>query len=235
MEKQRTGAADDRGLIAFLRDAFTPSWSPGLVVPAAALAILLTASNIFILRTMPEHGDLPLPFLAAALVRLGGLIVLQVGILRILTASPRRPWAIDAAYAVFVPLAIASAIVPTTIEKLVGAADQPVGLLASTSLSLILLAPLSAWGVAIASARPLAWRPGPYLRAFGRWLPQLIVWSLVLTAPLALLHARLDAWLIRGAGEWFWPVALFDGPLSALLALVGFALSAAAYRRVTQA
>ena len=223
------------GLTTFLWDALARLWTRRLLLPAIALVLLLTASNIFILKNMPKGGDLPINFLLGALVRIGGLIVLEIGILRIFTDSPRRPWAIDGAYALFLPVTIAGIAISALAEKLIGAGDEPAGLLAGNVLVTILLAPFAAWMVAIATARPLAWRPGPYMRTFGRWLPQLIVWSLLLITPLAVLHAILDAWLVKGAGDWFWPVALLDGPLSALFGLIGFSLNANAYRRVTQA
>ena len=40
--------------------------------------------------------------------------------------------------------------------------------------------------------------------------------------------------LLGGVGDWFWPLALVDGPLSAVLVLLGLALASAAYRRVAR-
>ena len=68
--------------------------------------------------------------------------------------------------------------------------------------------------------------------AFRHWLPHYLVWSLLLVTPLGLAHGLIDLRLVAGAGEGFWPLALVDGPLSTLLALVGLGLGAAAYRRV---
>jgi hypothetical protein len=96
----------------------------------------------------------------------------------------------------------------------------------------LLTAPFVVWFTAIAVERPLAWRPRPYFRDFDRWLPPVLVWALLLTTPMGIVHALLDEWLLEGAGDAFWPVTLIDGPLSAAMALIGFALAAEAYRRV---
>ena len=66
------------------------------------------------------------------------------------------------------------------------------------------------------------------------WLLQLIFWSLLLTTPLGFAHVVIDDAVLRGVGDWFWPAMLFDGLLSVVIALLGFALNAAAYRRVAR-
>ena len=72
------------------------------------------------------------------------------------------------------------------------------------------------------------------MAALLQWLPPLLFWALLLTTPLGIAHAVLGDWLIEGAGSWFWPAALIDGPLSVAAALLGFALTAEAYRRVAR-
>ena len=223
------------GAVAFLREALGRLYTRELLVPAILLVILLTASNIVILMNKPSPGQVPpVGFIAGALVRVIGLIVLEVGILRILTSSPRRPWKLDGAFFLFILVVIVSIALSALMGKLVGERDTPAGMLLTNAITTIVLAPFAAWVTAIAVARPLAWRPGPYMRDFRAWLPQLLLWSLLLVTPVAVLHGSLDAWMIKGAGKWFWPVALFDGPLSVVIALLGFSLNAAAYRRVAR-
>ena len=72
------------------------------------------------------------------------------------------------------------------------------------------------------------------MRAFGRWLPPLLVWSLLVSAPLAFVHAVVDMALLEGRIAWFWTAALLDGLLSAILVIVTYALYAAAYGRVAR-
>jgi hypothetical protein len=235
MEQARTGSGRSAAgnLLDFLADALTPLLTRSLLWPIVALAILLTGSNIFILLNMPKSGTLPLPFIVAGLVRVVGLLVLEVAILRTITTSERPRWKLDGAFLLFVGIALLSILVSVAMGRLFGQE----GTLAKTMSNLattIILAPLAGWVAAVAVADPLAWRPRPYLRKFASWLPQILFWSIVLVTPIAVLHASLDAWLINGADEWFWPVALVDGPLSVLIALFGVGLNAAAYRRVAR-
>ena len=224
------------GAVRFLSEALGRLFARELLLPALLLATLLTFSNIYILMHMPKPGQgLPWQFLAGAAVRIGGLLLLEVGILRILTNSDRPRWRPDGALGLFALAAIAGMAISAAVGALVGDRTDPVAMLATNMLVTVALAPFAAWIVAIAVARPLAWRPSPYMRDFSRWLPYVILWSLLLVTPLAVLHGTLDAWLIRGAGDWFWPVALLDGPLSAFFGLIGFSLNAAAYRRVAEA
>src|SRR3546814_20201630 len=62
-------------------------------LPAGLLLVILTLSNIVILFNIPEAGAVPsYAFLAAAFVRIGGILVLSVAILRILAPGGRYPW-----------------------------------------------------------------------------------------------------------------------------------------------
>jgi hypothetical protein len=75
------------------------------------------------------------------------------------------------------------------------------------------------------SPRP-AWRPDG-----GFWL---YAATMLIVTPLGELHGAVNRWLIAGAGKWFWPVALADGALGAIIALLGLALASVAYRRVAR-
>jgi succinate dehydrogenase hydrophobic anchor subunit len=228
-------AARREGASAFLREALAPLFTRAMVVPVLLLTLLLTATNIVLASHVPPDGrPPPLTFILAGFVRVAGLLVLAVAILRRLTASPRPPWKPDGAFWLYVLTLPASLGVAVAVASTLGQRTDPAGLFARTALTAAILAPLAAWFVAIAAARPLAFRPGAWLRDFGRWLPSYLLWTILLVAPLAALHAWLDEWLVRGAGDHFWPIALLDGPLSVVVAMLGFGLTAAAYRRVAQ-
>ncbi len=231
------------GLIGFLREAMAPVFTRPLIGPMALLLVLLTASNIVILFNVPAKGQMPSAgFLAGAFVRVAGLLVLMVAILRRLNASPRRAWLPDAGFwffvltvVVFTALTFAAEIAVTAASGTAegGRPDLVVGVLVDAFIA-IAAAPLAAWFTALAVERPLAWRPGPWLRAAPDWLPHYIVWTILLVTPVAALHAAIGRRLVLGAGEWFWPLALADGPLGLVLAVLGLALASEAYRRVAR-
>jgi hypothetical protein len=223
------------GLLGFLADALRPLMTRRLLVPALVLTVLLTVSNIVILFNLPVKGQLPpWPFLAAAVVRIGGLLLITVTVLRLLTGCARPPWRPDGAFWLYALILVFAIAVSAAIEAALGGGRGPGPAVLRGTLVTIVSAPLAVWFTAIAVERPLAWRPSRHLRAFGRWLPQLLFWGLALTTPLGIVHALLDEWLLEGAGGWFWPVALVDGPLSAVMALLSLAFAAEAYRRVAQ-
>jgi hypothetical protein len=229
-------ASDDSGgLVGFLRDALVPLSARPLLAPLLLLTVLLTASNIVILLNVPVKGQTPpAAFLAAAFVRVAGLLVVAVAILRRLTASPRPAWLPDAGFWLYVLSFLF--IVGLTAMFDFAAGNRPdtvIGVLVNALASLV-TAPLAVWFTAMAVARPLAWRPSPWLRAWWSWLPHYLVWTLLLIVPLGALHAAIDGRLVSGAGAWFWPLALVDGPLSLLVAAGGLALAAEAYRRVAR-
>ena len=231
MTSERTGG---RGFIAFLGEALSLLVRRDMLLPVLALAVLLTATNIVLLQNMPPQGRPPsLPFILAGLVRVGGLLVLAVAILRRLAGSPRPAWRPDGGFWLYALTALASLGVPVAAAFLLGRSD-PAAVLARNMLSAAVLAPFAAWFVAIAVTRPLALRPGPWMRELGAWLPQFLLWTLLLAAPLGALHAGLDEWLVRGAGGMFWPIALLDGALSVVIVLLGAGLQVTAYRRVAQ-
>ena len=218
----------------FLREAAASLFTRRLLWPAVVLAVLLTVSNIVILLNKPAPGAMSWPFAAAALVRVLGIVALTVAILRILNDSPRPAWRPDGAFWLYGLVLLATMIAGGVAGVAIAGEDNPVGEFLVGLAVAAVTAPLSAWMVAIAVEKPLAWRPGPWLRRFGLWLPWLLLWTLLLVAPAGELHGALDRWLVAGAGDWFWPVALFDGPFSAAMALLGLALASTAYRRVAR-
>jgi hypothetical protein len=220
------------GLAAFLKSALEALFSRPLLVPALILTLLLTFSNIVILLNRPVPGQLPWPFILAALFRIGGLLVCTVAVLRLLTGSGRPPWRPDGAFWLYAATLLIVMAVSAAAEVALGSGRDTGTAVVRGVLVTLLTAPFAVWFTAIAVERPLAWRPSPWFRHFGRWLPQLLFWALLLATPLQILHAMLGDWLVEGADSWFWPVALVDGPLSVVMALLGFALTAEAYRRV---
>ena len=232
-----TTSADSGGLARFLREALAPLRTRRLVGPVALLTILLTASNIVLLLNVPARGQLPPPeFLIAALLRVFGLLLIAVAILRLLNHSPRPAWRPDGAFWLFVLVSLfqLGASVAAGVAARLFAGRDPVAELVLEGLVTLLLLPLAAWFAAIAVERPLAWRPGRWLGAFPVWLPHLVLGTVLLTFPIAALHAAIGRHLVAGAGSWFWPLALLDGPLSVLLVLSGLALASEAYRRVAR-
>jgi hypothetical protein len=221
------------GLAAFLTDALRPLLSRRLLLPILLLVVLLTLSNIVILLNRPVPEQLPpWPFVAAAVARVGGLFLATVAILRLLTGSARPAWRPDGAFWFYAATLLLFMAATVAVEVAAGGGRGPAAAVVRGVLVTVATAPLAAWFSAIAVERPLAWRPSPWLRNFGSWLPQLIFWGLLLATPLNVVHALLGDWLIAGAGRWFWRVALIDGPLSVVGAVLGFALAAEAYRRV---
>lgn len=222
------------GLIAFAREAGTLILRREMILPATLLALVLTTSNILLVMSVPPpRGTAPLwQFIAAASFRLAGLLVLAVAILRIATGSERPRWRPDGGFWLYALMLLATLAIASAIRRILGLGEDLSGLLLGNVASSIVIAPLALWAAAMAVARPLAWDPRRWLRAFRHWLPHYLFWSLLVATPIALAHGLIDLRLVAGAGEWFWPLALFDGPLSSLLALVGLGLGAAAYRRV---
>ena len=228
-------ARDRTGFVSFLSEGLTSLLRREMLIPAGLLVVLLTWSNIVILQNMPAEGATPSSrFVMAAALRVIGLMIIAVAILRVAARSDRPTWRPDGAfwlYQFIAPLGLGASLL---VRALIGEGQDPASLFLSSAASTLVAAPFAAWFTAIAVERPLAWNPLHWMRAFGRWLPQLLVWSLLLVVPMATLHAWIDIALIGGVGDWFWPAVLFDGPLSALMVLVGIGLSVAAYRRVAQ-
>jgi hypothetical protein len=235
MEQAPIKAGMIASLAAFFEEAARPVFSRRMIAPALFLAVLLTASNIVILLNVPEKGaGLPMVFVAAAMVRIVGLLVGCVAVLRVLADSDRPAWKPDGAFWLYGVTMVAGIALAAGSRILFGARMDFAAELASGLLLTLISAPLAVWFTAIAVERPLAWRPGPFFAHFGNWLPHLVFWAVLLETPLGALHGHLDKWLVAGAGDWFWPIALIDGPMSAVMAIAGLAFAAAAYRRVAR-
>lgn len=228
------GASGDGGLLGFLGEA-RRTVTPRIALPALLLLVVLTASNIVLLLNIPAEGERP--SLAAALAaagRLIGLLVCLVPLCRILAASPRSPWKPDGAFFLFIPAVLLSMALGVALAAGFGMTSDPLPLALRTIAATLVLAPLAPWIVGVAAAVPLGLDPRRFLRDFGRWLPQLIIWSLLLAAPLAFAHAMIDMALLEGRTGYFWTATLVDGLLSTILVVVTYALYAAAYRRVAR-
>jgi hypothetical protein len=223
------------GVAAFLREALALLAAPRLVGLALALTVLLTASNIVVASNVPEDGEkLSAAFAVAALVRVAGILILAVAILRTLTASARPRFRPDAGFWLYALSFVVAAGVGVAVRLLVGEDDSLITIALANIVSAVVLAPFAVWFGALAVERPVPWSPAPWLRGLARWLPHFLFWTLIVSTPLAILHAWIDTSVITSARDWFWPLLLFDGPLSAVMALFGLALIAVAYRRVAR-
>jgi hypothetical protein len=231
-------SADQRpgGLIAFVREALALLASPRLIVPALVLTVLLTASNIVIALNAPREGagGLGAAFAIAAFVRVAGLLVLAVAILRIMTGSPRPAYLPDAGFWLYALTFLVGVAVSAAVRIVVGAGDSIASIALVNAAVAVVTSPLAVWFGAFAVERPVPWSPAPWLRDLGRWLPYFLFWTLAVVTPLGILHATIDMNVLKGVWTSFWPLLLFDGPLSAVMALFGLSLIAAAYRRVAR-
>jgi hypothetical protein len=236
MDRELEGGVRPRaGLKKFLLDALLTLRQPKLLPPALILLLLLTFSNVFILQNMPPNGVAPSAgFLVAAVVRVAGLLLIAVAILRMLTESRRRLWLPDGGFWLYALTFAAGVAAGALARAMIGDGTDVFTLIVSNVLTTLLLSPLVVWFVAIAVARPLAWRPGPWLRDLRHWWVPVVLWTLLLVMPMGVLHASIDVQLAKGVGDRFWPLALFDGLLSTAMALIGLAINAAAYRYVAQ-
>lgn len=225
------------GMLAFVQEA-RGRLDSGIALPAAALLVVLTASNIGLLLDLPAPGERPGPvLLAAGLARVVGLFFFSVPILRVMAGSERRPWELDGAFFLFYPVAMFSLGVAAVLALLFTDPANPADALRivlRTGAATAIMAPLAPWLVGIAAAVPLGINPARFLIRFRRWLPHLLFWLLLLVTPLAALHAMIDMALVQGRIGWFWSAALLDGALSTLVVIATYAFHAAAYRRVAQ-
>jgi hypothetical protein len=227
-------SAGGDGALGFLRETLASLGDRRLVVPAVLLALVLTFSNIAIMLNPPVPGEPPIVFALAAFVRLAGLLLLAVTILRLLTGSVRRLYMPDGAFWLYTLTSAAGLGLSIALRLAAGDPADPIVGAVVGLVTIVLSAFFAAWFAAIAVERPLALNPAPWMRGMGRWLAPLILWSVLVVLPLGQLHAAIDRFLMRGAGDTFWPLALLDGPLSAVLAIFSFALAATAYRRVAR-
>src|SRR5688572_9165289 len=173
--------------------------TPRIALPVLLLLVVLTASNIVLLRNLPAEGETPnLAAALAAAARIIGLLVCLVPLCRILTDSPRRPWKLDGAYFLFIPAVLLSLALGVALAFAFGMSSDPLPVALRTIATTLVITPLAPWIVGIAAAVPLGLDPRRFLRDFGRWLPQLVLWSLLLVAPLAFVHAMVDLALLEG-------------------------------------
>jgi hypothetical protein len=220
---------------AFLSEALDRLRRRELLLPTVILLVLLTASNMVILQNMPARGTgLGGVFAAAAAIRVAGLLLVAVAILRTMTGSRRPRWLPDGGFWLYALTFAAGTAATGAARVLIGDDMDVASLIASNVLVTLLLSPFVVWFVAAAVAKPLAWRPGPWLKDLRRWWLPVLFWTLLLVMPMAVLHAWIDVRLAKGVEAGFWPLALFDGALSTAMALLGLSINAAAYRRVAE-
>jgi hypothetical protein len=207
-----------------------------LLWPVVVLGIVLTATNVVVATSSREAGGpLPTLFVVAAFLRLAALMLVTVAVLRMVTGSPRRAWVPDGAFWLYgLTLPVGVALSMSLRQFIDPGAETPLLLLAISAAVSLIEAPLTVWLVALAVEKPLAWRPRPWLARWSWWLPPLLLWTL-LFRPIVAAHTMLSSRLLSGAGEWFWPLALFDGALSLLVLLMAVGLNSAAYHRFTHA
>lgn len=226
------GGEERRAAGGFLREATDRLRYPDLVIPALLMLIVLTLSNVVLLRNMPAKSELPsAAAILAILVRLGGLAFIGVALLRVMTQSSRRPWRLDGAFLIYLLATFVSLGLGSVLGIVMGASREPLPLLMRGIVNTLLFAPFAPWMVGMAVACPLGVNPRRFIRRFRLWLPPLLGWSLLIVTPLALVHASIDFRLIEGVGNLFWPLALADGALSLAVVLFGFAFNATAYVR----
>jgi hypothetical protein len=197
---------------------------------ALLLFVFLGGTNaaLALLKPAPEAPPGTL-FAVAALVRLVAAVAIAVAALRIAAGSPRRPWMPDGAFWLYFLLGLPGIAVAAFLAWL--GRDLPLleRILMMEFGAIALLTPFAVWFVAIAVERPLA--VVPRFRRIGGWLPALLLWSLLLVAPLASLHAWLSQQMLDSVGTGdFWPLAMADAATTAVLVLLGLALRLTAYR-----
>ncbi len=219
-----------RFLAESLKQALSPEWR----VPAIVLALLLTLTNMVIISHLPEpEGQPSAAFLLAAALRVIGVIVINVIMLRRATGSPRPAMMPDAAFWFYILLVVIGfAIVSLLRQILPGDPTTPAMLVIGSALAGVATAPLAPWMTAAATEKPLAANPRPWFRDMAAWLPALILWQLLLITPLAALHGYIDLGLVDGSiARSIW-LETADGLLGTVIALIALGLAVTAYRRV---
>jgi len=212
-----------------LRQAIAPEWRLlGLLG-----VVLLTATNMVIMTEASDPGRIANPaFIVAALVRMFGLFILMIALMRSAVSSPRAMVMPDGAFWASVLLGFVGLALVIGLGQLLPLPPNVWVRVAINILAAILLLPLAAWTVALATVRPLAINPRPWVKGLSQWLPPLIFSYLILILPIALLHGHIDFGLMRGTLERSWWLEIFDGALSCAILLIGIGLKVTAYRRV---
>lgn len=209
-----------------------PDWR-GLAI---LLFIVLAATNAVLALHKPGPGEAPgIVFAITGLVRALGLIWISVAMLRAATGSERGRWMPDAGFWLYFLLSLV-AFGASAVAALLAQGLPEIGRVFLMQLiAAVLVSPFAPWTVAAAVERPLALSPRPWFRDIGDWLPPYLLLALVVAVPLAALHAALTMRLLTVVGgASFWPIAIADGLLSTLVALVLLALRLTAYRSVAQ-
>lgn len=220
-------------MMKFLTDALRQAVAPEWRILAILLAILLTVTNIVIMNEALGGESRTSPaFIMAALVRLFGIFLFMVALMRCAVSSPRAMFMPDGAFWASVLLIIVGMIVAVVLRMLLPEGTDALVVLAVVNLGAILLLPLVVWKVALATARPLAFNPLPWLRGFSQWLLPLLVGHLLFVLPIALLHGYIDIGLLQGTIERSLWLDIVDGTLSCVIMLMSFGLMITAYRRV---
>jgi hypothetical protein len=223
------------GILGFLAEAVASLADRRLIAPAAILVVLLSAVSIVLARTVPTR-DVPFPptLIVATAASLLGLLVVSVAVLRIMGGSPRNSWRPDGALLLFGATILFGFGVGEGVRWILGDGD-PLRALAAGALVNIATSPFAPWFAAIAIERPLAWEASRWVRSFRSWLLPYLLWSLLLLLPMGQLAAAMVSRIVAGPEPSPWPLALAEGPLSALLILLGLAFAATAYRHVARA
>ena len=204
------------------------------LVPALLTLSVFIGSNFLALRHPHFAGAAPPPlFLAALLLRVLAACVLSVAILRLAVGSSRHAWMPDAAFWLFILLFTTSLALPAAVAIAIGDPLSAGTNLIMNGLAALFVSIFAPWIVAAAAERPLAWRPGPWFRRSRLWLPQRILWALLLFVPLGLLHVLLGGRLAV-MDDRAWLIALADAVTAFLALMFRLGLDAAAYRRVAQ-
>lgn len=201
---------------------------------ALSLFLLLTVTDAILLTHPPVPGAKPdAAFAAAGALRALGAVSIAVALLRVAVASPRKKWAFDGAFWLYLAISLAQAAIAYGLTRLAGGEDSFARLLIIQA-SLLLFAPFSAWLVAAAMEQPLALAPMPWFRKIGVWLPPLLILLLPMMLVLA-AHGLLTLHLKEIVGQpAFWPLVVADGIVSTVLALALLALRLTAYRAVAK-
>jgi hypothetical protein len=200
-------------------------------LPIALLSLLfLGGTNATLALLKPAPGVAPsLLFAAAGFIRLFAAVSISVAALRIATASPRHAWMPDGGYWLYFLLGLPGLAIVAAVAWLGRGLPLVERIVVMESVAVAVIVPFSVWFVAVAVEKPLAWIP--IFRRIGDWLLPLLLGSLLLVAPLAVLHAWLSQRLIDTAGTgMFWPLAGTDAVISTLFVLLDLALRATAYR-----
>jgi hypothetical protein len=220
----------------FLRRSLVQMADPRWRSFALLFFMFLGGTNALLALTKPADGELPGgAFVLGALVRILALTWISVAALRVAAESPRRPWSPDGGLGLYFLLSLLSLVLGIAGGALVASLPEPQRVAFGQLIAAVMVAPFTVWIVAAAIELPTAWSPMPHFRRFGAWLPQLLLWAVLLVVPLACLHAWTTFRMVVVVGqEGFWPLALADALLSTLLVLLTLALRLTAYRSVAQ-